>query len=49
MFLFTVDAFDKYPNYFFDMVNMDDYIYESVLATANGQKFGISIINDFHG
>lgn len=46
---FTVDEFDKYPNYFYDMVQMDDCIFEAVLATANGQKFGVSVINDFQG
>ena len=46
---YAIDGFDKYPNFFFDIVQLDDYMFEAILCTANGQKCGITNINDFQG
>ncbi|XP_075150279.1 alpha-tocopherol transfer protein [Haematobia irritans] len=44
-----VDAFEKYPNYLIDSVEMDDIIFDSLLLLPQTQDNGITIIVDMTG
>ncbi|XP_037960523.1 retinaldehyde-binding protein 1 [Teleopsis dalmanni] len=45
----TVDAFDRYPNYIHDIVQMDDLIFESMMMLPQVQKYGVTVIYDLAG
>ncbi|XP_053958361.1 retinaldehyde-binding protein 1 [Anastrepha ludens] len=45
----TVDAFKTFPNYIYDIIEMDDLILESILLLPQAQKYGITIISDLSG
>ncbi|XP_018788153.1 PREDICTED: uncharacterized protein LOC108968521 [Bactrocera latifrons] len=45
----TVDAFKTFPNYMYDIIEMDDLIFESLLLLPQAQKYGITVISDLSG
>ncbi|XP_055903779.1 retinaldehyde-binding protein 1 [Eupeodes corollae] len=46
MIIHAVDLFDKYPNYFYDLVEMDDLIIEALFLLPQVQKCGINMVFD---
>ncbi|XP_055849937.1 uncharacterized protein LOC129914626 [Episyrphus balteatus] len=46
MIIKSIDLFDKYPNYFYDLVEIDDLIFESLFLLPQVQKCGINMIFD---